>query len=130
MTRLIYLTVFILSIIASLTLYIISYDSKNISKQIIGIEKLIKSEETSLKTLKAELSLLSQPGRIQSLSQNFDLVLEPIKVSQIGKIEDIPIKPANIVMDELRKLGRKSKVSSPNAKVFKKVSWGTNHLLR
>lgn len=101
MTRLIYFTVFILSIIASLTLYIISYDSKNISKQIIGIEKLIKSEETLIKTLKAELSLLSQPGRIQTLSQNFDLVLEPIKISQIGKIEDIPIKPANTVMDEL-----------------------------
>ncbi|MDG2187390.1 MAG: hypothetical protein P8K09_03920 [Hyphomicrobiales bacterium] len=103
MTRLIYSTILILSIIASLVLYIVSYDSKNISKQILEIKDLIKNEKSSIQTLEAELSLLSQPDRIQTLSQNFNLILEPIKVSQIGKIEDIPIKPANKVMDELVK---------------------------
>ena len=51
--------------------------------------------------LQAELSLLSQPDRIQNLSNNLGLNLQPVRVSQIRDIEDIPIKPANKIMDEL-----------------------------
>ena len=51
--------------------------------------------------MRAELSLLSQPDRIQNLSNQFGLELEPVNVTQIRGIEDIPLKPANKVMDEL-----------------------------
>lgn len=98
-----YLYVFLLfsSIIFALLLYIVSYDSKNISNQISEINKNIVREKNEILTLQAELSLLSQPDRIQNLSNNLGLNLQPVRVSQIKDIEDIPIKPANKIMDEL-----------------------------
>lgn len=98
-----YLYVFLLfsSIIFALLLYIVSYDSKNISNQISEINRNIVKEKNEILTLQAELSLLSQPDRIQSLSNNLGLNLQPVRVSQIRDIEDIPIKPANKIMDEL-----------------------------
>ncbi len=98
-----YLYVFLLfsSIIFALLLYIVSYDSKNISNQISDINRNIVKEKNEILTLQAELSLLSQPDRIQNLSNNLGLNLQPVRVSQIRDIEDIPIKPANKIMDEL-----------------------------
>ncbi|MEK9794662.1 MAG: hypothetical protein VW265_03880 [Hyphomicrobiales bacterium] len=98
-----YLYVFLLfsSIIFALLLYIVSYDSKNISNQISEINRNIVKEKNEILTLQAELSLLSQPDRIQNLSNNLGLNLQPVRVSQIRDIEDIPIKPANKIMDEL-----------------------------
>ena len=82
------------------TLYIVSYDSKNISNQISEINRNIVKEKDEILMLQAELSLLSQPDRIQNLSNNLGLNLQPVRVSQIRDIEDIPIKPANKIMDE------------------------------
>lgn len=98
-----YLYVFLLfsSIIFALLLYIVSYDSKNISNQISEINRNIVKEKNEILTLQAELSLLSQPDRIQNLSNNLGLNLQPVRISQIRDIEDIPIKPANKIMDEL-----------------------------
>ena len=101
MTRLIYVLVLVLCISTSFTLYILSYDSKNIKKEIIQIRNTIEAEKSDIETLHAELSLLSQPDRIQNLSNQFGLDLEPVEVTQIKRIEDIPLKPANKVMDEL-----------------------------
>ena len=98
-----YLYVFLLfsSIIFALLLYIVSYDSKNISNQISDINRNTIKEKNEILTLQAELSLLSQPDRIQNLSNHLALNLQPVRVSQIKDIEDIPIKPANKIMDEL-----------------------------
>ena len=101
MTRLIYVLVLVLCISTSFTLYILSYDSKNIKKEITQIRNTIEAEKSDIETLRAELSLLSQPDRIQNLSNQFGLDLEPVEVTQIKRIEDIPLKPANKVMDEL-----------------------------
>ena len=89
------------SIIFALLQYIVSYDSKNISNQISEINRNIAKEKNEILMLQAELSLLSQPDRIQNLSNNLGLNLQPVRVSQIRDIEDIPIKPANKIMDEL-----------------------------
>ncbi len=101
MTRLLYISVLILCIFTSFMLYILSYDSKNIKREIAQIKTFIETEKSDIETLRAELSLLSQPDRIQHLSNQFDLELEPVNVTQIRGIEDIPLKPANKVMDEL-----------------------------
>ena len=101
MTRLLYISVLILCISASFMLYVLSYDSKNIKREIAQIKTTIESEKLDIETLRAELSLLSQPDRIQNLSNQFGLELEPVNMTQIKGIEDIPLKPANKVMDEL-----------------------------
>ena len=101
MTRLLYISVLILCISTSFMLYVLSYDSKNIKREIAQIKTTIESEKLDIETLRAELSLLSQPDRIQNLSNQFGLELEPVNMTQIRGIEDIPLKPANKVMDEL-----------------------------
>ena len=101
MTRLLYIFVLILCIFTSFILYFLSYDSKNIKREISQIKTTIEIEKSDIETLRAELSLLSQPDRIQSLSNQFGLELKPVNVTQIRRIEDIPLKPANKVMDEL-----------------------------
>ncbi len=101
MTRLIYISILVLCIVASLMLYILSYDSKNTKREISQVKRNIEIEKSDIETLQAELSLLSQPERIQSLSSQFGLELEPVELTQIKTIEDIPLKPANKVMDEL-----------------------------
>jgi cell division protein FtsL len=101
MIRYLYIFLLFSSIIFALLLYIVSYDSKNISNQISEINRNIVKEKNEILTLQAELSLLSQPDRIQNLSNNLGLNLQPVRVSQIRDIEDIPIKPANKIMDEL-----------------------------
>ena len=101
MTRLLYISVLILCIFTSFVLYFLSYDSKNIKREISQVKTAIENEKSDIETLHAELSLLSQPDRIQNLSNQFGLELEPVNVTQIRKIEDIPLKPANKVMDEL-----------------------------
>lgn len=101
MTRLLYISVLILCISTSFMLYVLSYDSKNIKREIAQIKTTIESEKLDIETLRAELSLLSQPDRIQNLSNQFGLELEPVNMTQIKGIEDIPLKPANKVMDEL-----------------------------
>ena len=92
MTRLLYISVLILCIFTSFMLYILSYDSKNIKREIAQIKTFIETEKSDIETLRAELSLLSQPDRIQHLSNQFDLELEPVNVTQIRGIEDIPLK--------------------------------------
>ena len=87
MTRLIYVLVLVLCISTSFTLYILSYDSKNIKKEIIQIRNTIEAEKSDIETLHAELSLLSQPDRIQYLSYQFGLDLEAVDVSLILRIE-------------------------------------------
>ncbi|MBU92278.1 MAG: hypothetical protein CML88_01950 [Rhodobiaceae bacterium] len=79
----------------------LEYDSKNIKREISQVKITIENEKSDIETLRAELSLLSQPDRIQNLSNQFGLELEPVNVTQIRRIEDIPLKPANRVMDEL-----------------------------
>ena len=101
MTRLLYIFVLISCIFTSFMLYFLSYDSKNIKREISQIKTTIEIEKSDIETLRAELSLLSQPDRIQNLSNQFGLELEPVNVTQIRRIEDIPLKPANKVMDEL-----------------------------
>ncbi len=101
MIRYIYVFLLFSSIIFALLLYIVSYDTKNISNQISDINRNIVKEKNEILMLQAELSLLSQPDRIQNLSNNLGLNLQPVRVSQIRDIEDIPIKPANKIMDEL-----------------------------
>ena len=49
-------------------LYFLSYDSKNIKREISQIKNTIETEKSDIETLRAELSLLSQPDRIQNLS--------------------------------------------------------------
>ncbi|MBL6431208.1 MAG: hypothetical protein HPM95_08505 [Alphaproteobacteria bacterium] len=58
----------------------------------------IDEEREQLKLLRAEWSLLNDPGRLQRLVERYNdhLNLQPLEVEQITRIEDVPIKPMKL----------------------------------
>lgn len=89
-------------LVAATVTYKIKYDAE---KQIAVINKLkseIKHEEDTLRLLRADWSLLTQPGRLQALVEvyNDELALEPIEPLQIVSISDIPQRP----LDDIDKI--------------------------
>lgn len=62
------------------------------------IEQQISFEEDSIDLLKADWSLLTQPARLQKLSQIYhaELALQPLEAKQIVGLADLPAKPLTI----------------------------------
>lgn len=82
-------------LVAATVTYKIKYDAE---KQIAVINKLkreIRHEEDTIRLLRADWSLLTQPGRLQKLVEVYDaeLGLKPIEALQITSVDDIPLRP-------------------------------------
>ncbi len=82
-------------LVAATVTYKIKYDAE---KQIAVINKLkreIRHEEDTIRLLRADWSLLTQPGRLQNLVEVYDaeLGLKPIEALQITSVDDIPLRP-------------------------------------
>jgi hypothetical protein len=71
------------------------------------IEAEIKYEQDTIDLLKADWSLLTQPSRLQKLTEIYqaELQLQPVEASQIGGIEDLPAKPVEIEDFSTQRLG-------------------------
>jgi hypothetical protein len=69
--------------------------------QLASVRKLqqqIRFEQDSIALLKADWSLLTQPLRLQKLSEIFqsDLQLQPVDPHQFAKLDEIPIRSLDI----------------------------------
>lgn len=75
--------------------------------QVRKIEAEIKFEQDSIDLLKADWSLLTQPSRLQKLTDIYqaELKLQPVEASQIGRLEDLPTKPVEIEDLSTQRLG-------------------------
>lgn len=62
------------------------------------IEAQIRLEEDSIDLLKADWSLLTQPKRLQQLSETFgeDLKLQPVEPTQYVRLSELPQRPLDI----------------------------------
>jgi cell division protein FtsL len=71
------------------------------------IEAAIRYEQDSADLLKADWSMLTQPARLQKLTEIYqaELQLAPVEASQFGGIEDLPLKPVNIPDLSTERLG-------------------------
>lgn len=63
------------------------------SDKLSQLNRNITKEEESIRVLNAEWSYLTQPARLEKLSQTY-LKLVPLKGTQFVKLEDIPLRPA------------------------------------
>lgn len=89
-------------LVAATVTYKIKYDAE---KQIVVINKLkrqIASEKDTITLLRADWSLMTQPGRLQNLVDVYakELHLQNIDAKQIVQFNEIPERPA----DEIEKL--------------------------
>lgn len=70
-------------------------------EQLAAVHKIqaqIRYEEDTIDLLKADWSLLTQPARLQKLTEIYksQLGLEPVNARQIVGLDDLPAKPVNI----------------------------------
>jgi hypothetical protein len=88
-----------------------TYNTKRkVEDQLTEVRKLeaeIRFEQDSIDLLKADWSLLTQPSRLQKLTQIYEaeLQLQPVEASQIGALEDLPPKPVEIEDLSTERLG-------------------------
>jgi cell division protein FtsL len=88
-----------------------TYNTKRkVEDQLTEVNKLeaeIRFEQDSIDLLKADWSLLTQPSRLQKLTQIYEaeLKLQPVEASQIGGLEDLPPKPVEIEDLSTERLG-------------------------
>lgn len=71
------------------------------------IEADIKYEQDTIDLLKADWSLLTQPSRLQKLTNIYqsELQLQSVDATQIGSLDDLPIKPVGIPDLSSQRLG-------------------------
>lgn len=71
------------------------------------IEQQIRLEEDSINLLKADWSLLTQPSRLQKLTDTYqaELMLQPTGPRQIVGLDELPEKPVTIEDLSSQRLG-------------------------
>jgi hypothetical protein len=71
------------------------------------LERQIRYEEDTIDLLKADWSLLTQPSRLQRLSEIYqsELALQPVEAHQIVGLEALPAKPVEIEDLSSQRLG-------------------------
>ena len=83
---------------------------RDAEEQLAAVQKIqaqIRYEEDTIDLLKADWSLLTQPSRLQKLTELYksQLGLEPLNARQIGGLDDVPVKPVNIQDLSSQRLG-------------------------
>jgi hypothetical protein len=78
--------------------YKTKHDAENRLEEVHRIETQIKLEEDTIILLKADWSVLTQPSRLQKLSEIYqaDLGLQPVEAHQIVGLDELPMRPVEI----------------------------------
>ncbi|HWD13088.1 hypothetical protein P8H26_08635 [Pseudochrobactrum sp. sp1633] len=89
-------------LVAATVTYKIKHDAEKQVVEIKKIQRQIAFEKDTINLLKADWSLMTQPNRLQRLTDIYQtqLKLQPVDVTQIGLFDDIPMKQA----DDIEKL--------------------------
>lgn len=91
-----------LLLVAMLIGAVVTYDMKHKAEvaaaEVARLQAEIAKEKDALALLKAEWSLLTQPGRLQSVVAKYadHFRLEPFSPKQIATIDEIPMKPVGL----------------------------------
>ena len=92
-------TVMICVMIAAAALtYKVKHDAEEQLAAMKKVQSEIRFERETIEVLKADWSLLSQPSRLQRLSEAFaeELQLRPVEATQIGTLDELPERPLAI----------------------------------
>lgn len=84
-----------LMVAAAAFTYKTKHDAENQYEQIRKVEAQIRYEEDTISILKADWSLLTQPGRLQRLVETYgeQLKLATVEPTQIVTLDAVPLKP-------------------------------------
>ncbi len=87
--------------------YKTKHDAESQLAQLRKVDEQIRLEKDLIAVLKADWSLLTQPGRLQRLTERYEaeLALEPVEATQIGSLSELPARPLQIEDVILREAG-------------------------
>jgi hypothetical protein len=91
---------------AALT-YKTKHDAESRLAEVHRIETQIKLEEDTITLLRADWSLLTQPSRLQKLSETYqsELALQPVDPHQIVGLDELPSRPVETEDPSTQHLG-------------------------
>lgn len=77
----------------------VKQDSEAAIEQVTALKKQIKIERDAIDILQADLSLLTDPTRLQALVERYQdqLGVAPLDPKAIGKVTEIPVKPIEVI---------------------------------
>lgn len=101
--RLLNIVLVVVMIVGAALVYRVKYGAQLETKRIQALEAQIKAEREEIAILKAEWSLLNQPNRLQSLTEQYAdiLQLRPLKVEQIASLDDVLVKSLELETGEI-----------------------------
>jgi hypothetical protein len=106
MGRIINLVLVAIVIVGAIVTYDMKRKAETAADHVAALETEIAREKDRIAMLKAEWSVLTQPGRLQAIveqhADHFRLV--PFTPSQIATIDQIPMRPVGGATDEAREL--------------------------
>lgn len=105
MGRIINLLLLAAMIVGAVVTYEMKRRAESAADQVAALQAEISGERDKLAALKAEWSLLTQPGRLQAVvDQHADYFrLAPFTPDQIATIDEIPMRPVGTT-DDVREL--------------------------
>lgn len=99
MTRYFNIALILLMVTGIAVVYDRKYETELVNEKSNRLRADIAAEKEAITLLKAELSLLNQPARLQKIvaRYNDDLQLAPMNVHQIVTVDDLPERPMNLL---------------------------------
>ncbi|BBE74500.1 cell division protein FtsL [Oharaeibacter diazotrophicus] len=90
-----------LMVLSAAAVYDMKYEAELAAENVHKVERDIERERAALSLLKAEWSVLTQPGRLQDLAERHAdiLKLTPMTADHIVTLADIPAKPVEPAPD-------------------------------
>lgn len=96
MFRRIFNVVLVVAMLAgALVTYSMKRDAELAAETVASLEREIAEERDNLAMLRAEWSMLTQPGRLQAVVEQYDehFQLKPFSPDQIATLGEIPLRP-------------------------------------
>jgi hypothetical protein len=77
--------------------YNLKHETEKAAARVARLHTGIAKEREAIAFLKAEWSMLSQPGRLQQLIARYQdhFRLEPFSTNQVATLDEIPLRPVN-----------------------------------
>lgn len=68
------------------------------AEKVVKLERQILREKETIELLEADVSVLTQPSRLQELTERHaaELQLEPLKVDQVISLQELPNRPLDL----------------------------------
>jgi hypothetical protein len=92
--RLFNLFVVLAMIAAAVVTYNLKHEAESAANRVARLHAAIAKEREAIALLKAEWSVLSQPGRLQQLVERYEqhFQLEPFAAAQVATLDEIPLR--------------------------------------